>query len=258
MGVYRIENRECIASLFDGCEDTMVWSCLQGHMGIAYADHPTAPTSAQVSIGDICFFAGVVHDELVRNKPQNLSDDFAILVPPDQAWAQAIERVYCENVKKHIRYATKKEPDIFCTKTLADIVVGLPVQYEITPIYRAEYEEILSLDWAIDLCGNYACYEDYGRGGLGFVIRKNGVIVSGASSYTFYDSGIEIEIDTREDERRKGLASICGAKLILECLDRNLYPSWDAHTKDSLALAQKLGYRFAREYLVYLMGRLVW
>lgn len=80
---------------------------------------------------------------------------------------------------------------------------------------------------------------------------KDGVIVSGASSYTSFSAGIEIEIDTMEAFRRKGLASACGAKLILECLKRGLYPSWDAHNKESLALAQKLGYRFANEYPVY-------
>lgn len=75
--------------------------------------------------------------------------------------------------------------------------------------------------------------------------------MSGASSYTFYRDGIEVEIDTREDERRKGLALACGAKLILECLARKLYPSWDAHNSGSLALAEKLGYRFDKEYPTY-------
>ncbi len=70
---------------------------------------------------------------------------------------------------------------------------------------------------------------------------KNGELVAGASSYAFYKGGIEVEIDTKEEERRKGLALVCAAKLILECLERGLYPSWDAHNKESLALAEKLG-----------------
>jgi hypothetical protein len=37
----------------------------------------------------------------------------------------------------------------------------------------------------------------------------------------------------------------------LKCLERGLYPNWDAHTRESLALAQKLGYVFDREYLCY-------
>lgn len=60
-----------------------------------------------------------------------------------------------------------------------------------------------------------------------------------------------MEIDTHEKYRRKGLAYICGAKLILECLNRNLYPSWDAQNKWSLALAEKLGYHYSHTYNSY-------
>ena len=76
-------------------------------------------------------------------------------------------------------------------------------------------------------------------------------MVSGASSYSRYKNGIEIEIDTKAEFRQKGLAYACGAKLILECLSRNLYPSWDAQNKISVALAEKLGYHYDHEYTAY-------
>jgi len=72
-----------------------------------------------------------------------------------------------------------------------------------------------------------------------------------ASSYSSYKGGIEIQIDTREDCRRKGLATVCGARLILECLSRDLYPSWDAQNQWSVSLAGKLGYRFDHAYIAY-------
>ncbi len=109
----------------------------------------------------------------------------------------------------------------------------------------------MSLDWSRDLCSQFRNYDDYRNRGLGFAVLFNGRIVAGASSYTVYQGGIEIEVDTRSDFRGRGLASACGARLILECLDRGLYPSWDAHTSVSLSLAQKLGYRFDREYTAY-------
>ena len=107
----------------------------------------------------------------------------------------------------------------------------------------------MASEWAADLCENFDSADSFLKHGLGFVVLKNGEIVSGASSYTFYREGIEVEVDTREDERRRGLALACAAKLILECLNKNLYPSWDAHNRGSLALAKKLGYRFDREYM---------
>ncbi len=83
------------------------------------------------------------------------------------------------------------------------------------------------------------------------VILLGQEIVAGASSYSSYAGGIEIEIDTREDHRRKGLAYICGARLILECCSRGLYPSWDAQNLQSVALAEKLGYHFDHAYIAY-------
>lgn len=83
------------------------------------------------------------------------------------------------------------------------------------------------------------------------VVKKNGVPVSGASSYSVYNGGIEIQIDTRTDYRRQGLAAAAAAGLILECLDRDLYPSWDAANLWSVALAEKLGYQFDHEYDAY-------
>ena len=75
--------------------------------------------------------------------------------------------------------------------------------------------------------------------------------VSGASSYTRYIEGIEIEVDTVPEERRKGLALVACAALILRCLDEGLYPSWDAQNMDSVHLAEKLGYEFDHEYTAY-------
>ena len=78
--------------------------------------------------------------------------------------------------------------------------------------------------------------------------------VAGAGSYCVYRGGIEIEIDTRADHRRKGLAAACGARLILECLDRGLYPSWDAIDLRSAVLAEKLGYHRGEAYVTYWIG----
>ena len=80
---------------------------------------------------------------------------------------------------------------------------------------------------------------------------KDGELAAGASSYSRYIEGIEVQVDTKKEHRRKGLAYACGAKLILECLERGLYPSWDAQNLWSVALAEKLGYHFSHEYIAY-------
>mgnify|MGYP002508384539 CR=1 FL=1 len=66
------------------------------------------------------------------------------------------------------------------------------------------------------------------------------------------DQGVPVRRPGRQDGR--GLATACGARLILECLDRGLYPSWDAIDLRSAALAEKLGYRRGDPYPGYWIG----
>ena len=173
------------------------------------------------------------------------------MVPQNQQWEEATKRIDGGKVAKRMRYATKKEKDAFDAPKLREIVSTLSPPYSIRAIDQALYSQIMASDWAVDLCSNYPSWESYEKNGVGFVVLKGEEIVSGASSFTYYREGIEIEVDTREDERRKGLAMACCASLILACLDRKLYPSWDAHNKGSLALAEKLGYHFDKEYPTY-------
>jgi predicted GNAT family acetyltransferase len=87
--------------------------------------------------------------------------------------------------------------------------------------------------------------------GRGFVVMRDGRIVSGASSYSRYREGIEIEVNTLKEERHKGLAGAVCAVLILSCLDEGLYPRWDAANLLSVRLTEKLGYKFSHEYICF-------
>ena len=78
-----------------------------------------------------------------------------------------------------------------------------------------------------------------------------GEVVCGASSYSIYDNGIEIEVATDHNYRRKGLATIVSAALILDCLEKGIYPNWDAANTTSAKLAEKLGYVFDKAYDTY-------
>ena len=59
------------------------------------------------------------------------------------------------------------------------------------------YNYCKSNSWSSDLVSQFPDYEMYKELGLGVVVIKDGVPVSGASSYTRYKEGIEIIIFTR-------------------------------------------------------------
>lgn len=249
--IYEIKQHENIEHLFKGLKETIIWSCLQQIMGHLYANDAENPTSAMAILGDFCFFAGKPDKEMVAYKPEWCEQKFIIMVPPDEAWAKLIEGCYRERAKKIVRYATKKEPDVFCMDRLQKAAEALPDDYIMKMMDEGLFNYCRTTEWCKDLVAQYRDYKIYSQYGIGVMILKDGEPVSGASSYSGYRNGIEIEIDTKEEYRRKGLAYICGAELILKCLERGWYPSWDAHNRESLALAEKLGYHLDYEYPAY-------
>ena len=131
------------------------------------------------------------------------------------------------------------------------MVAKMPVGYELKEIDEKTYDLCLPDPVTGDFVSSFESKERFLELRRGMVIMKSGLIVAGASSYTRYNEGIEIEVDTVEEERRKGLATIASAALILRCLDEGLYPSWDAQNMNSVRLAKKLGYEFDHEYTAY-------
>lgn len=249
------EQMQKIAPLFAGWEESLIWSCLQGCMGEAWADSVQRPEAARILLADFCFFAGKANRELVTEEIRNQVREFVIMAPPldetGESWAREIEQAYGDNCRRVERYAIKKEPGIFDREHLRKMADSLPKDYEIKLIDEDIFAQTRKSQWSVDFTSQFADYEEYRRRGLGAAVLYRGELVSGASSYTVYREGIEIEIGTREDFRRKGLASACGARLILECIEREWYPSWDAQNWWSVKLAEKLGYHFDRAYPAY-------
>lgn len=249
--MFKLEDTRKAEELFGGTKETLIWSCLEGCMGAVYVDNPKHPRSAMALLGDFCFFAGKASRDAVGFKPTECKNEFILMIPADETWAKYIEDVYGEKAKRVTRYAIKKEKQVWNMELLEEAVRALPAEYTMKMIDEELYETIRSAGWSADLVSQYGDYETYRDHGIGVAVLKDGELVAGASSYSFYSGGIEIEIDTRPDFRRKGLAYACGAKLILECEKRGLYPSWDAQNPWSAALAEKLGYHYDHEYVTY-------
>ena len=251
--IHKVTNTASVEHLFTDWQETTIWSALQGIMGNIYAEDTEHPDAAMVILGDFCFFAGEPSKELVAYKPADYKKDYIIMVPENPAWAALIEEHYKNKAEKNTRYAIHKNRGNFDKEKLEKAVADLPGNLELRMIDKTLYQACLSEEWSKDFVSNYQNYEMFEQLGLGAVMIKSDTkeLVAGASSYSSYKDGIEIEIVTREDYRRRGLAYKCAAKLILECLKRGLYPSWDARTRISVALAEKLGYVYSHEYVAY-------
>lgn len=205
-------------------------------------------------IGDFCFFAGEPNRELAAYKPAWCKKDFMIMTANTPQWFPVIESVYQNRAQKTTRYAIAKDPTVFDIEKLTAFTKKIDQNTVLQPMTQKWFAYCKKHDWCLDFVSLYADYDEYCRlGAIGVLALKNGEPVSGASAYSTYRDGIEIEIDTKIEYRKQGLAAACGAQLILECLKEKRYPSWDAANLASVALAEKLGYRLDYEYTAYLI-----
>lgn len=235
-----------VGPLFGDWEDTMITSCLQQVMGELYVTDPECPDSVMAVLGDFAFLAGKPCRELAESKRSG----FCILVPQNDAWKKIIQACFPGRCRRVTRYAIRKDT-VFDRNRLLALKASLPAGCTLERIDDRLYDKCLESSWSRDLVSVFSSKEAYLQQGLGIAAIENGQLVSGASSYSRYREGIEIEVDTRPDCRRRSLATACSAALILTCLDAGLYPSWDAQNLWSVGLAQKLGYTFSHEYPAY-------
>ncbi len=260
--IIKIEDTKQVEALFQNTTDTVILSCLQKVMGEIYATEDLK--SAMAILGDFSFFVGVPREELLSFSVKLYScnggldpSDHLVIVPENEDWEKQIEQSLGTRAERIVRYAIKKEGlQVFDRDKLQKVVDRLWEDpryhgYELRMIDRALYGQIQGIDWCREWVENYPSYELFESYALGAVILKEGEPVAGASSFSGYLQGIEITIRTKEEYQRQGLACICAAKLILECMQRGLYPSWDAANTKSVALSKKLGYHFDKEYIAY-------
>lgn len=253
------KDRFRISHLFQSMHDTVILSCLQGHMGRAWTDDLYHPALAIIQGGDFCFLAGSDQSPFAYEMIEKLLTitglKLAFIITDNNKFGDMAELAYSENCRKIQRYRIKKKENEFDLDYLRSIVKQLPNEYNLSPIDEKWYEEALRESWSEDFVSNFLSKDDYIQRGIGRVITYKNRIISGASSYSIYDSGIEIEIATRTEFRKQGLALITGAALILACRDKGLYPSWDAANMMSVRIAEKLGYEYDKPYDTYVIRR---
>lgn len=248
------QNANLLKEMFAYTEETLVTSFFDGQFGTAIADKSVNPECGAIYVAEFIFVAGNYTSETAKDLllffPHKETKGY-IFVPENDGWAELIKNTFSGGYRVLNRYAIKKEADVFDREKLSKFAKSLDGQFDIRRIDGDIYDMCKPLPQFTDFVSNFDSKEDFLKRGIGFVAIDKGKIAGGASSYTMYNRGIEIEVDTDKEYRCKGIATACAATLILYCLDNGLYPSWDAATMISLKLAEKLGYHFDYEYLCY-------
>lgn len=247
--------RKKLVPMFDSMDSTIVQSYLQGHMGTAYADDLEKPAAAQIIVGIFVFYAGDPDTDAAKEMLNNLPDYNLIIVDSD-GWKKRIEAIHSNKFEKFHRYSLERNPGHLDRDHMQSIMSSLPEGYEIKKVDKDIAEKTSFNELSEDFVSQFESVDDFIARGVGYAVLHNGEVVSAATSFSIYDEGIEIEIGTDPAYRRKGLAAVTAAALIMDCLDKGLYPSWDAANTESLKLAEKLGYRFKEAYDTYFVDTL--
>lgn len=250
-----------VSPFYINSTDSTIYSLLQGYMGRAFVDDKDYIKHTIILQGDFIFPSGVENEFDERIAHQMLQEinllpngENVIIIPQNHAWHDFLS--HQPQVKTVKRYAFHKMRLIdFDVNKLEEITKKLPDGFVYRRFDETLCKQALSMDWARDFCSNFESVSYYLKYGIGVAILKDDHMVCGASSYTAYKEGIEIEIVTKEDYRGMGLASCCGAKLILECIKEGKIPHWDAANQTSASIAKKLGFTYLGEYDTFVFER---
>ncbi len=173
------------------------------------------------------------------------------LYPENGRWAQWLEEQFPGQLRMVTRYALKRGEHHFDKDLLKTYIKGVPQGIRIKKVDERLYHLTLKEEWSRDLCANFEDFKYFQAHGLGYAALKGHKIVAGCWAYGASEGMMEVQVKTKKEHRRQGLALGCSAAFVLECLEKDIIPNWDATNQQSVELALKLGYIYEKEYQVY-------
>ncbi len=129
---------------------------------------------------------------------------------------------------------------------------SLPPGYTLASMDRADAEACLTAAWSRDFVREHGSVEHFLHRGMGILVRDAaGRPAAGASAYVSWPRGLEVQLQTRQDQEGKGLATAAAAALLQAARYRGMAVAWDAANAASAHIARKLGFIPGEQYTVW-------
>lgn len=230
--------------LFKTWKKYMVLYGLNSQIGTVYRNSDR--TTIFYDIGNFLYLAGELDSRFWEDFVRQYGLDYKIIISEDTKWQDFLHQQV--GLISFTRYSFKDKAN-FQVEFLNDLVSQLEKGCNIVPIDNRIYDCFSEEEWSQDLQGDFESYQDFTlKGGFGFVILKNKELIAGISSGLVYHGAVEVEVATRPNEQGNGFAKKLGAAMILESLNRDMFPLWDAHNEASKKVAEFLGYELVEPY----------
>ena len=222
----------------------MVFYGLKSQIGTVYRNSDR--TTSFYDVGNFLYLTGELDSRFWEDFVRQNGLDYKIIISEDTKWQNFLHRQ--DGLISFTRYSFKDKAN-FQVEFLNDLVTHIEEGYNIVPIDNRIYNSLSEKEWSQDLQGDFESYQDFAlKGGFGFVILKNNEVIAGISSGLVYHGAVEVEVSTRPDKQGNGFAKKLGAAMILESLNRDMFPLWDAHNEASKKVAEFLGYELVEPY----------
>jgi len=246
----RAERRRLGSVLTAGRESYLWQAVLEGYQGEVWADDRRAPRAVHLMMHGIHRFGGDATmpggAERVAALPRHNG-----VWPSGEAWQALCAKVLAPRLRSIDRYDLAS--DALDPARLRSLCERVPQGYALERMRLAHAKRIGGDVGSRDHVAPLGTPHEFCRTGFGFCVTQGERIVSAATTFAVCTSGIEIQVNTHPAHRRKGLATIASVALVAHALDRGLDPHWDAANRDSVRLAEKLGYVFRDQYKMWVV-----
>ena len=248
------KEREEAKRFFAEPHDSLIYTITEGIKGKAYAAGEPI-TCVYLHFGYFSFLAGDAKSrearELVTAIRELTKGEEKAVVSYEDGWEALLLEIYPDAQLKE-RSMMEIPPQGLdrdeINRLLENYEQGAYGDYRLQAIDHRLYGILKKEEWADGMVTNFDSYEEFEKHGFGYVMCSGEMPVSGCSVYSYYSTGVEIQVDTKEEHRGKGLAKVASAAMMRECLRRNLRPSWDAANPTSRTIAGHMGFVLGTQY----------
>ena len=217
-------------------------SILEGHHGEVWVDRLKDPNVVILTLPKVkLYLLGGDANHPASRQFLRSQKGMAGFFPVSEDWTGLLTDVFGGRLWEMERYAyLSNQLDLDHLESLAD---KIPAGFHPEPIdlLLAEQLKAERSEFTEDHLVNFESPQDFVDHGFGWCLLEADQIVSVATTFLVCSQGIEIQINTREEYQRMGLATVVAARLMLDSLARGLIPNWDAANQKSGRLAEKLG-----------------
>lgn len=215
--------------------------------GFILADEAEQPNTALAFMGGCIIYGGDACHNSARELIRTMEVQ-PVILSYSEAWVDLLKEEYGEKVKTETRYYLPFTS--IDREGLFSIDLSLSNGYSLKRVNEqiaGKLKDEIAEEYQIF---HYSSLKDFAETGCGFCITRGGEICSNAAAFLRSGSNIQIQVNTKQQYRRQGMALKASAALLRYCAENGITADWDASNTNSRALAYKLGYKECVPYSV--------